>query len=133
MIYTLHLTETQLNALSAASELLARLHMGQFPTLTEYINVPIEHISEFQADLENLKLHFGLTYYSSWGIMNDDQVPEQARILWDIHQVIRHRLAYDSRPGLTPENRWSEGAWTVQYDEPYKTSSEPLPTITHDL
>jgi len=133
MEYLLRVNKTQLEAISAASELLVRLHMGQFPTLTEYLNVPLENISEFRTDLENLKRHFGLTYSSSWGIMNDNQVPEQVRTLWDIHQVIRHRLAYDSRPGLTPENRWSEGAWTVQYDEPYKTSSEPLPTITHDL
>ena len=129
MIYTLHLTETQLAALSASAELLARLHMGQFSDLTTHLRVPSKFVSEFRADLENLKIHFGLDYSSSWGIMNEEHVPDEARILWDIHQVIRRQLAYDHHPEITPENRWNTGGWTVQFDDPYQTSNEPLPII----
>lgn len=46
--------------------------------------------------------------------------PEDALIAHDIHDVIRHQLAWDRNP---------EGGFTVDFDKPYQESKEALPVF----
>lgn len=60
----------------------------------------------------------------SWGITNPE-IPEDARIAWDLYQVIRHHTSWES-VGWPRKRDWSTMI-TVNYDEPMKTSGdEPL-------
>ena len=48
---------------------------------------------------------------------------EEAKIAYDLHQVIRHQLAWDQKP---------EGDITVDFDTPVKFSRQALATISKE-
>lgn len=56
---------------------------------------------------------------ASYGI-HSKEIPDGARIAWDIQQVIRHQLAWDRHP---------EGGMGVSFDKPMQSSEQPLPLI----
>lgn len=142
-IYTLRLTEGQVKLLSWACDRMARLIEGQDWTYQELMEAAWEkrckaatgHIMDkeweggwhdMRNDAEDIckqikKRFWGLDPRAMYGIYYDDS----ADVLWDIHQVLRHQLWYDS------ENR-AERKWTVDADEPMRIGNEPLAMITRE-
>lgn len=103
--YTLRLTETQAKVLCTACEVLARLGIGQFRDALAHI--PLDHhraadeVLNWHDDLDligdRLSRHtIGNVngWNSSLSIFHPLVNPE-ARIAWDLFQVLRHRLVWD--------------------------------------
>ena len=135
MTYTLTITERQACTISMACEVLARLGMGQFKDAFEHLPLRTQNLdwSAWHDDMEQisriLSKHMpgGIDgIRSSTGISNAD---EEARTAWDLHAVIRHRLAWDRAiaEGVTDgtKREWP-AMMQVSYDEPMKYSEEPL-------
>lgn len=125
--YTLTITEEQANTLINALDLYQRIGMGQLEEI-KHTAVPAPghkyNWVEVDQTMAILKLqllgwpHIGTAH----SILSPD-LPDQFRVAWDIQQVVRHRLAYDGlKPGEKP------GIY-VYFDEPRRTSKEPLPEI----
>jgi len=125
---TITCNEPQLRSLSWACDLVSRIQICQFDRIADIIepsglDPDFKRLWNFRDDLNRLKSWWGLSKNASYGIFSLE-VPDTARILWDIHQVIRNRLAYDSNPGITPGNRWEKGKFTVDFDEPFHADKE---------
>lgn len=125
--YQLTLTEGQAQVLSDALDIYSRLHMGQLDSLQEILAcysktrpgmAPFHEIRQTLQDIEPMIT--GLSNHAYYGI-HSPELKDTARVAWDLHRVLRHRLAWDRNP---------EGGFTVQYDKPDQSSQEPLATIT---
>ena len=132
--YALTLNEEQAKAVAAACELMMRLALGQTMTLGEllhgvsvlptsrpYPEPTLIDMEELTHSVRHLTQVVTGTWQgnASWGI-GSANVNERARVVHDVMQVIRHRLAWDANPA---------GGWTVNYDTPMKFSGQPLPEI----
>jgi hypothetical protein len=120
--YVLELSERQAQALSQAAELYARLGMGQFDQLDRFFWKPQESLDQARAHLDALRMIKNGSLNAHPGIYSPD-VDDDCRVLYGLHQVIRHRLAWDRdpHPGILRG---------VSYDKPLKTSkNEPLAGI----
>lgn len=134
--YTLTLTPEQAQVLSHAAEIIARLGIGQFRDALEWLPTTEFRPDGWHEDMETIGMllsrhmkHNVDGYRSNLGINNKD-VAEQARIAWDLYQVIRHRLSWDRaieqgivQPG--EPRKWLQMD-SVNYDAPMKASTEPL-------
>jgi hypothetical protein len=121
--YKLHVTESQLQAIRNACELLARVHMGQLFAVAEALaryNLA-DRYCELREGLEALQpLVHGLPANSYPGI-HSPKLADEAGQAWDIHRVCRHILAWDRNP---------EGAWTVDFDDPASAPCcPPIPAV----
>jgi hypothetical protein len=104
---------------------MSRLQIGQLDHITNVVqpsdfgveNKNWTQLHAFQDELLRLKEYLGLTISSNYGIFSE-KVHDSARTLWDIHQVIRNKIAYEENPGVTPMNRWEKGKIFVNFDEP---------------
>ena len=117
----LELTEIQASTISLACELLFRIQMGQLRNIVSLaLNfLPKNEVSEIKARFYALE-HLVKNPLGDNGSV-EVHVPETSRISWDIHQVIRHHLAWMHKP---------EGGITVNFDIPNTLShTEPLPII----
>jgi|SRR5690554_935521 len=119
MTYTLHLTEKQAAEISHACEILARLRMGQIDMALR--ELPLETPMEYEQ--EQYVSNYLRSLYRPGGIRVDEYA-------WDLHQVIRHRLAWDRayRDGIVnpgDARDWSQMMGVI-YDEPLPMSNEPL-------
>lgn len=114
MEITLKINEEQAKVIRDACELFARLHMGQIDELrllrlspdNEYVQ------TEFLFKVLKLQLFPELTANAYFGI-TAPEIPDKARVAYDLHQVIRKFLA-----GPKPEGSFPY----VIYDEPMRTS-----------
>ncbi len=131
IIYTLTLTERQAAALSEAAEIYARLGIGQFHDALRVLPTT-EAVPDWHDDMlvigRMLARHMkhGVDGWgSSLGIFSAE-VSDGAKVCWDLHQVIRHRLAMDyaAAKNLDPSQMYG-----VQYNEPMRAGSEPLAKI----
>lgn len=131
--YVLTVSESQARVLSLACELAARIGIGQWREILEWL--PIKHNLDeaerrtIDAILSKHMVH-GIDGWSQSLSINSPDTDEQARRAWDLYQVIRHRLAWDRaitegivKPG-EPRN-WSK-MMGVHYDEPMRTAPEML-------
>lgn len=113
-MYQITLSKKQAETISAACELLARINdcqlgevaraMGFFPNSEEY--KALDELGNSIKEKRGPKEH-----------------TESSMIAWDIMQVVRHRVAWDTYP---------EGGMTVQFDTPVKFGPEELITIKND-
>lgn len=132
--YTLHVTAAQAQTISRACEVLARLGIGQvIEGLRELPQAEGIDWTDFHDDCQAVSTlmskympHRINGYSSNLGIYNADK---DARLAWDLHQVLRHRLAWDR----AKTEGWTDGTtrnWNemmgVHYDEPLKVCEEPL-------
>lgn len=126
---TITVSSDKLDAVSQACEMLARLGMWQIELLLGY--VPLEFGEASSVALESAKqyaramraLHTGMTGVGcSYGIAQKE-VPEICKIAFEIHQVIRHRMAWDA---LAREGKSEPVFPLVVYDEPIKLTNVPL-------
>lgn len=137
--YTLTVTEKQAQVIATAAELLARLGIGQFRDALEHLPMPEFLPPGWHDDMDAigkiLSRHMagGIDGHSSSLGMHHKDTPEVSRVAWDLYQVIRHRLAWDRavRDGVVEPGaprKWPEMI-QVFYDEPMKTSDQPLATV----
>lgn len=136
--YKLTITKTQARALTVASELLARLGMGQWRDAM--LRMPLKKdLSTWHEDLEEigriLSKHIDRDvkeYTESLGV-GSGRVSFSSKDAWDIYQVLRHKMSWDDAimRGLIMEGdrRDFSTMWAVDYDSPLKISEGPLPLI----
>ncbi len=120
----LELTENQLKVISEACDILSRLYSGQIKELNKISHTQIpEHL------LIGLKpfMFPELSTNSSYSI-SSSKINDNARVLYDIHQVIRYYLAWKDEKN-SPKNRNWEKQIGVQFDDPINFSKEPLPKV----
>lgn len=139
--YKVELTELQLSTLSIASEILARLGIGQWRDAFEWLPKRSDmDWPDYHDDIDAIgkiisKYTSGRVdgYRSSLGINHAD-VSSTSKIAWDLYQSFRHELAWDRAVEYGYiESRESPRNWdemiAVNYDEPLKTSDEPLAIV----
>jgi len=127
MTYTLKISKEQAQAISNCTELYARIQMGQVEDVgyqllanTKYLDLPPEDQSAIRDLLSDIhRILVGATN-TSFGLHNK-KIPEQARVAWDIHQVVRNVLAWERQP--------EGGISSVAFDKPYKTAGVELATM----
>lgn len=118
--YVLELSERQAQVLSQAAELYARLGTGQFDKLDRFFWKDLQQARPYLDVLSTIK---NGSPNAGPGIRSPE-VDDDYRVLYDLHQVLRHRLSWDRDP--QPQGMLRG----VAYDEPYKTSKgEPLACI----
>lgn len=127
--YRLTFTEDHLHALLMATEFHERIAMGQFREVLEVVDpgfkLPHENreMAEQMLTIARRYLMPALaTDNSYWGIRSRE-VRDENRVMYDILQVVRHRLAWDRHP---------EGGMTINFDRPWR-SSEKLDLIEIEL
>lgn len=127
---TLELNEKQALVIKEAVELLSRLGMGQMNALDNvgflnerrFKNKNIDYTDKEKAIFELKKVYFPELYgHQYWGMTNE-QTHEDAKIAWDINQVIRHAVSWHNHP---------KGGITVSFDLPMKVSGEELATCKY--
>lgn len=138
--YTITVTNEQARVLAQATEVLARLGIGQFRDALDRLPkrkaVPEGWHDDMSLISKLLSRHMigGVDgYHSSLGIHSKD-VPETSRIAWDLYQVLRNRLAWDRAvaegivESIDAPRKWPEMI-QVHYDEPLQVSGQPLAVI----
>lgn len=138
-LYTIRINKSQLETLSSATEVLSRLGIGQFIFVLDWLPFAkgqcISHDDQiyFSERLAPLMVHQIDGYRSSLGI-HGEETPEFAKIAWDLHQVFRHRLAWERAvekgivDSINATRKWPEMIG-VDYDEPLHASEEHLASI----
>jgi len=130
--YRAVLSETQIQIINRALDLFSRLLIGQVEHLDDIYIWRQVKTKQFDMDkfrklcFEIKQLVFGFSQGESFGI-HGPKTPEDAQIAWDIQQVFRHRLSWD-RVGNPPSRDWKTMNG-VNFDNPLKSSTEPLCTI----
>ena len=109
--YRIEVTEKQAEVISRACEFWARIRMGQFNDL--YMSCFLDRPRTEQIDYAIRALETA--------IPRSNKRDEWVELLFDIHQVIRHRLAWDRDP--------AGERWNVHYGEPLIHSVEPAVKI----
>lgn len=134
---TIEITRRELDHLESETDRLARLYMAQLDVVADVwrFKWDTEPFLEFYDRLQSFKPWIdGLSMNAHYSVSNVNY-PEDGRILFDIHQTVRHRRSYDDNPEITPENRWKKGGFGVNFDKPFGWSLKspsggvPLPTI----
>lgn len=116
--YAIHLNAAQAQAISTACEVLARLGIGQIEDALHHLpprdGGPNEGwADDVQAVRSLMKKHMGQVTGFRMGKSAD-----LANTAWDLHQVVRHRLAWDRNP--------AGNTCSVSFDPPIKSGPEPL-------
>lgn len=123
--YVLELSEGQAELVSRAVELYARLGLGQFQMLDRFFSWGPKDSSLEKARplLQELAIIKNGAPHSHPGIYSK-AISDDYQVLYDLYQVMRHRLAWDRDPH-------PKGWLGVDYREPLRAStSEELARIT---
>lgn len=113
------LTETHLRVLNRALEFLFRVGMGQFREVIDVADPTFKRRGKVQDKAEDLLrqvralLMPDLEHPNSYWSILAHEISDDYRVASDIHQVVRHRLAWDRNP---------KGDFTVNFDEPIRSS-----------
>lgn len=123
MKVTLELSEKQAGIVEEALEFYSRIHMGQFEELGNFFHKRNYNRDEFRHLTDQLRrcVFPELQRNAYYGICDKKHLSDNARIAWDIQQVIRHGVSW---------KRYPNGGITVNFDPPMRTSeSEGLPKV----
>lgn len=112
--YVLEITEEQAVAISNACEVAARIGMYQLHDICRFL--PHSGLGK-EKEIYDLLWEMYIRYTNS---MENYKKPEQTNVLWDLYQVIRHRISWDNNP---------TGGMTVNFDRPLKTSRSDFASI----
>lgn len=116
--YTIEVNEEQAKVISLALDIFSRMEGGQLEWVFSMIPWKYhEKLESVEPMLKELQLLLTGMQHGNLGIGN---VSDSARIAFDLHQVIRHRLAWDREP---------QGRMSVSFDPPMKWGSQPLAKI----
>jgi hypothetical protein len=122
--HELTLSADQASALSTACDVYSRVQAGQLAELAqgmrgrsvEAYHRTVDALRQASADASGLRVP---AYHS----IGSAALRDTARIAYDLHQVVRHRLAWDRNPS---------GGFQVTFDPPMRWSARTdLPTIRH--
>ena len=116
-LYNIKLTKSQMESIDMSDDIVSRLFCGQVNEVARCSpsgKVWLEHETESALKKELFPDLDSSAYYGIYS----QKAPDTARVLYDIHQVIRNRLAYD---GLKPGEKRS---FTVNFDSPMRTSEK---------
>jgi len=142
-LYTLQITEKQVQALKDATDLLMRVQLGQWREIKEHL--PLKKTIDYDALHQHLDL-IGkiLSVYminsidghgSSLGI-GHEKLPESNSILYDLHCVLRRKLAVERavESGVIENENVSRNEMpiTIDFDTPYHWGTEPLAKIERE-
>lgn len=118
--YLLTCSEKQARVLWEALELYSRLRLGQFDRVLDLFPRG-DHAEEARHMLDEAARL--VTGYTRGASIHNSRVPDEARIAYDLEQVVRHRLFWDRhRAGVAP--------MSVHADTPRRSSTtEALATI----
>jgi len=122
--YRLEIDEEQARTLSRACELLSRVHSGQLDEVANVLltagglaNGSPHAVADIVGLREGLRtlgpLVTGMPANANPGIRSPG-ISDEARTAYDLHQVLRHRLAWDAHP---------EGGCAVSFDKPSRTDT----------
>lgn len=131
--YIIECNEAQMQILSGACELLARLGIGQFRGALEYMPTREFRPDGWNDDMDAIgrmlsrHMHCGVDGYSSSLGINHEKTPASARVSWDLHTAFRHRLALDR--AAAEGVRDSSEMMGVHFDPPSNVSGEPAVTV----
>ena len=118
------LTDKQMELISFSCDIISRLLMGQVDEINRLYNMKVPR--HFLKEVKKYAFP-ELSDYSYYGIASD-KIDNRSAILYDVHQVMRHYLAWKDEDN-TPETRDWVRQLSLVYDEPDKLSDEPLPVI----
>ena len=116
--YKVILNEKQIEILVESLDLYSRLPSGQFDEIFfKMLGLgKLTNRTEFEKISKQLKeLYFPELSENEFYGIHQDSVSEDARIGFDMIQVLRHKLSWDKEP---------EGGITVNFHEPMKTSTK---------
>ena len=118
---TLTLTEEQADILLMALDTYSRLKMGQFNAVSDLFPARDFDRGKAAAALQAARQAVmpELDPRGYHGI-ESREIPDRARIAFDVEQVLRHALSWHRHP---------EGGITVNFDKPYWTSPDPRPRV----
>lgn len=125
-MYILSVSKKQAKVISDALELYARLHTGQIDQLDSIFWYKTYDCLG-QSDLDNLRKSFAIIktcvfpelVENAYHSIRSDVVPEEAKIAYDVVQVINNKLYLDS----------SSKNYSVYSQDPLQCSKEELPKI----
>lgn len=135
--YTLTITEKQLQVISTACELLARIQGGQVREVFEHLPLKKEinwkAYHEIQDELTKRMPEILKNGIDGWGSsfgVGSKELPETHDIAWDLYQVIRYELSTQQAidEGLIEkkgERKFPEMIF-VNYDPPHKWGCQEL-------
>jgi len=126
--YVIEVSEDQLSALIAATEMLARVGIGQFVHLEHYSPATVEmnqSVEKYQIFINALRT-VELTAKSGLSMSNGD-VKLICQRSWDMYQVFRNRLSWDLA-GNPVKRDWSK-MHGVNYDDPMTVTGENFAKI----
>lgn len=114
----LAINSTQLNVVAQATELMARVGMGQLNYLRDqymdYTDIDTDRFCSAMEKVDAAGRELGLNY----GI-HSEKVPERVKAAWDIHQVVCQKISLHDKP---------QSSVAVNFDKPLKkVASSPLP------
>lgn len=140
--YKIELTQRQMYALSIATEIFSRIGIGQLRRAIEFLPLEEKHYmgNFWHKDMEIVEAIVSRYtkqnvdgWRSSLGI-HGSGVSDDAKICYDIHQVIRHKLSWvraveEGYVESEKSPRNFKEMFGVNYDEPLACSQEPLVKI----
>lgn len=118
--YSLTINAKQAHIMVKALDLYSRLLSGQIEELGPFFRFHGMRQVKDQSLFEIKRQLFPELESNAGYSIGAKETDPKAQIAWDIQQVIRHQLAWDNNP---------QGGFTVDYDEPFASSDQPLPTI----
>jgi len=142
-LYTLQITEKQVQALKEATDLLMRVQLGQFREIKEHL--PLKETIDYEALHQHLNLIGRILsvymidsidgYGSSLGI-GHEELPESNGILYDLHCVLRRQLAVERavENGVIENENVSRNEMpiTIDFDNLHQWGTEPLAKIERE-
>lgn len=120
----LEINEDHIKLLIRILDFYSRIVLGQFEEIL-YGCIIFGWNSSIISNIDLVKIRRLLgeikhkLYTGPFGIYSEE-IPEEAKITYDIQQVIRYRLAWDNNPN---------GGITIDFDEPMKCSNIDFPEI----
>lgn len=135
--YNLEITEEQAYIISNALDLYSRVLIGQFEEVANVITWNIrkfkdidgreispDNMNFFKDGIEKCKEVFlNIPRHGSHGI-HSPEVDDSARKSYDMHQVVRNKLAWDKKNKDPAKDDRTPDMIQVIYDEPRKTSND---------
>ena len=129
MSWNLKLNDKQASVVSRALDIYSRLLMGQIDNvLHEFPNLSYDERRHLHKIVRQY-VFSELDESAYYGICSE-QTDEKAKVAWDVQQVIRQALSWDSLGKDPKKDRrdWNE-MMGVSFDDPFVTSLEPLAEI----
>jgi hypothetical protein len=133
--YQVTLTENQLNTLVRATEVLARLGIGQWRHGLDHLPLmQTRHHQQLNDDVDEIGRL--LSKHMKDGIdgwtrsLSISGASEDAKVAWDLYQTLRHHISWQK----AVDDGWIESMnsrrnftkmWQVYYDEPMLASGQP--------